>query len=314
MKHKLFTLFICCTLSLLSQTKMFIQKSTGTDSVWLSDVKSIYFKTISQSGTPTVSTLLSNLEAPNSIWITGNLIYLTETAGRNTGSGGKICLNQYNITTGQKRLMINNPQNSDAVVASSTGKVYLSSYIGSIPGEKGKVSIVDTSTNLETPLIDIQIATEDMYIDETNDITIIGSSDSVTAKSLYLLPAINYQNPTILKIGLGRVWCVSKLGKQIYYSSLSKINCIDSNGTVTTFANKSAMSISLSSTYLYYADYFGGKIGRINLLTKVDEVILTNLISPKCLRYDVQSNKLYFIEFGSNASQYKNGTLKVISW
>jgi hypothetical protein len=36
------------SLSLFSQTKMFINKTSGTDSLWLSDIKSIYFKTYSQ--------------------------------------------------------------------------------------------------------------------------------------------------------------------------------------------------------------------------------------------------------------------------
>lgn len=47
MKHKMLLLFVCFTFSLFSQTKMFINKTNGTDSLWLSDVKSISFKTYS---------------------------------------------------------------------------------------------------------------------------------------------------------------------------------------------------------------------------------------------------------------------------
>jgi hypothetical protein len=46
MKRILLLLIVLCfSTSVYSQTKMFISKTGGTDSVWLSDVKSIYFKT-----------------------------------------------------------------------------------------------------------------------------------------------------------------------------------------------------------------------------------------------------------------------------
>ncbi len=46
MKRVLVTIFLfILSITASSQTKMFISKASGTDSVWLSDVKSIYFKT-----------------------------------------------------------------------------------------------------------------------------------------------------------------------------------------------------------------------------------------------------------------------------
>lgn len=314
---KLFTILsiFALTFSAFAQTKMIINKTDGTaDSLLLSQIESISFKTLSQNGMPTVTTLITGLEGANSLWIHNDYIYLTETAGRNTSFGGKISLDRYDIQTGQNQQLTNNPENSEAVVVSTVGKIYLTSYYNSIPGDYGKFSEVDPSNGVETHLLDLQIASADMYIDNKDDILIIGSSDNPQARSLYSISSINYMDTTVIKTGLGRVWCVSKHNGYIYYSDHSSINRIDSSGNVTTFLNKSVMSITFSSTYLYYADFFNGKIGRVNLNTKADETIISNLNAPHCLRFDANTNRLYFVEFGTSANQYKDGTLEVATW
>jgi hypothetical protein len=69
--------------------------------------------------------------------------------------------------------------------------------------------------------------------------------------------------------------------------------------------------MSLSPRYLYYADYFAGTIGRISLNTKADETLRSGLHSPKSVRFDGATGNLYFVEFGSEAKLYKDGTLQV---
>jgi internalin A len=259
-----------------------------------------------------VCTLLTNLEYPKGLWVEGDKVYLTETAQRNTGYGGKLCLDQYNVVTGEKTVLVNNPQNSDAVVVASDGKIYLTSYQGSVPGESGSVSVVDPETNIETHLLDIEIASEDMFIDSEDNILIIGSSDAPDAKSIYLLPAEDYTNPIVLKTGLGRTWCVSKSGSYIYFSDHWRIGRFSNSGSVETFVTKSVMAMSFSSHYLYYADWSAGTIGRINLATGSDETIISGLHGPRNVRYDESSGKLYFLEEGTDEAQYKDGTLKVV--
>jgi hypothetical protein len=260
------------------------------------------------------STLLTNLEYPNGLWIKGDSTYLTETNGRNTGYGGKICLDRYNITAGQKTVLVNNPECSDAVVVASNGTIFLTSYQGSTPGESGTVSVVDPETNIETHLLNIDIASKDMFIDSNDDILIIGSSDSPSAKSIYLLPSENYTDPIVLKTGLGRTWCISKSGTYTYFSDLSAVKRFNASGTIETFVNKAVMSMSFSSKYLYYADYFGGTVGRINIQTKSDETLVSGLNEPINVRYDEASNRLYFLEAGTNSGEYKDGTLKGIEY
>ena len=258
-------------------------------------------------------TLLTNLEYPKGLWIKGNAVYLTETAGRNTSYGGKICLVKYNLANSQKTVLVNNPVNSDAVVLANDGGIYLSSYHNSSPGEYGKVSVVDTNNLLESHLLDIEIAARDMFINSSNNIILIGSSDASNAKSLYFFPSGNYTNPSVLQTGLGRVWCVSQKDSNIYFSDHYAIKYFGNDGIINTFYNSSVMSISFSTQYLYYADYFNDKIGRINLQTNIDDTILTGLNGPIKVRFDVTTHSLYFLEVGTNLAQYKDGTLKVIN-
>jgi len=269
---------------------------------------------------PTVSTLLTNLEYPTGLWIKGNNLFLTEAAGRDTSYGGKVSLDKYDISLGQMTTLVNNPVNFEAVVVGmgSDNNIYLTAYQGYIPGESGKVSWVDPVTNVETQLLDLQIASEDMFIDSNGDIYIIGSSDSESAKSIYKLPYGNYTNPVVLQTGLGRTVCISKHGDYIYFShivdqTIWRFN-INTPTQLELFGNKRVGSISFSSDYLYYSDFIGGTLGRINLATKADETIASGLHEPQAVRYDAATNKLYFVEGGTNAAQYKDGTLKVINF
>ena len=261
-----------------------------------------------------ISTLLANLEYPTGLWIKGDRIYLTETAGHNTTYGGKTCLDQYDVTTAQKSVLVNNPKSFDAVVVASDDNIYLTSYQYIILGESGTVSVVNPETNIETHILDINIASEDMFIDSNDDILIIGSSDRDYAKSIYLLPAEDYTNPIVVKTGLGRTWCISKSGPYTYFSDQSAIRRFSNSGPIETFVNKSVMSMSFSSEYLFYADYFSGTIGLINLTTRSDETIISGLHGPHTVRYDELNKKLYFLESGSSSAQFKDGTLKVIKY
>jgi hypothetical protein len=258
-------------------------------------------------------TLLANLEYPSGLWIKNNRVYITETNGRNTGYGGKICLDLYNAATGQKTVLVDHPNCSDAVVVARDNKIYLTSYQGTIPGNSGLVTVVDPATNNETHLLNIEVASREMFIDANDNILIIGSSDTPSAKSIYLLPSGNYTNPVVLKTGLGRTWCISKSGAYTYFSDLSAIRCFnDTDGLIETFLSKSVISISLSSEYLYYADYFAGTVGRINIQNKFDQTLVTGLNAPTNVRYDDIQDRLYYLEAGTIAGQYKDGTLKVI--
>jgi len=260
----------------------------------------------------TTSVLLTNLEYPRGLWVKQGNIYLTETNGRNTIYGGKVCLDKYNAASG-KITLVNNPNCSDAVVVASDNKIYLTSYDTYVPGESGNVTVVDPETLVESHLLDIEIASEDMFIDSSDNILIIGSSNLGDAESIYMLPSANYTSPTVLKTGLDVTRCISKHEQYTYFSDLfAVLRFNDTDGTIETFFSKSVMSMSFSSNYLYYADYFGNKVGRINLLTKSDEPLVTGLHSPINVRYDEASGSLYFLEAGTNAAEYKDGTLKAI--
>ncbi|MFW9993625.1 MAG: hypothetical protein ACFFD4_16385 [Candidatus Odinarchaeota archaeon] len=80
-------------------------------------------------------TLLTDLEYPKGLWIKGDKVYFTETAGRNTVYGGTVALNVFDLSTGQENLLVDNPVASDAVVVASDGMIYLTSYVRVIPGK-----------------------------------------------------------------------------------------------------------------------------------------------------------------------------------
>ncbi len=261
-----------------------------------------------------VTTLLGGLEYPKGLWIAGGKVYFTETNGRYTTYGGKVDLSEYDLATSAKTLIIDNPENSDAVVVTASGTMYLTSWHGSIPGNLGKVSKDDEVTHLESQVTDLQIASIDMFLKSNNDILVIGESDDVGANSLYRLPSGSYGSPEVVHQGLGRAKCVAEVGGVIYYSDNNDIMRFISNGTLETFASsKSVESISATSSYVYYADTESGKVGRISVGSRTNEVLVSGLHSPTAVRWVSSSKKLYILDAGTDANQFKDGTLKVVT-
>ena len=264
---------------------------------------------------PTVSTLLTNLEYPSGLSFRQGLLYIVESNWRH-GFVGKNQVDAYNVASGQLTTLLSNPVCSWAAAAGTNGDpyVYLTSFQGDVPGDVGKVSRFLPPAGSEEPLVDIAIASRDIFIDGEGDIFIAGSSYTQGAKSLYRLPAGNYASPQVLQTGYGRVECVSKRGGDIYFSdagSVKRFN-IGTPGTVEIFANKDVTSMALSAAHLYYVEYTNGILGRINLATKTDEILATGLVAPHCIRIDPTSLNVYFTEAGTSNNEYKDGKLKVI--
>ncbi|MGD1048674.1 MAG: hypothetical protein ABR899_08000, partial [Candidatus Krumholzibacteriaceae bacterium] len=165
-----------------------------------------------------LKTLLGGLEYPKGLWIVGDKVYFTEVNGRYTPYGGKVALSVYDQAAVSTTVIINNPENSDAVVVMEDGTMYLTSWHGAIPGNFGKVSMVDPVTHVESQVTDLQIASNDMYLESDSDIVVVGESNDVNANSMYILPSGSYGSPSVFHSGLGISKCVSEAQGVVYYS------------------------------------------------------------------------------------------------
>lgn len=259
-----------------------------------------------------ITTLLTGLERPTGMWIKNGKVYFTETNGRNTTYGGKVALSVFDTGSNVKRLLVNNPVNSDAVVMDGDGDIFLASWHGDSIGDFGKVSSVDTTTKTETHVADIEIAAIDMYVDGRDNLTVIGRSDNATAKSILLLPSPLHR-PVEIHESLGRATCLGFSGSVLYYSDGASIKRFAAGNIFELFVSKGVRSMSVSPRYLFYADLAGGRIGRITFSNKADGTLAAGLKDPIAVRWDGASGKLYFLEAGTAAGEFKDGTLRVIT-
>lgn len=270
-------------------------------------------------GSVQVSTLVPGLEYPTGLWVRDGLVYVTETAGRNTSFGGKIRLLRYDVKTGQMQELLNNPENSDAVVAASDGTVYLTSYKNSIPSQDGDVSVVrlDAGQHVwqETHLLHLAIASLDMLLEANGDIFIIGSSDDSGAASLYRLSYPDYvAGASVVAVGLGRAQSLTKIGSDIYYSRFipQEIRRLRDGVDTPVRTGVGVTSLTSDGTFLYCAEYFNDRITRMNLATGAVDTLAEGP-SPTAVRYDARSGKLYFLEGGTEGAHYKDGALRVVT-
>jgi hypothetical protein len=263
-------------------------------------------------------TLLSNLEFPKGMWVHEGTIYLTETAGRNTTFGGKVQLDEYDIASGQLTVVKHDLDNCDAVVVASDGMVYLCSPHGGVPGDLGTVTVFNPIDTTETHVTSVSIAAEDMFITSGDDIYLIGPSDSPDATSLLRLPRGSYSNYSVVANDLLHAWCVTVAGGYLFFSDQYMIQRIvpAPQGGPLTFEpvlRIAVNSLSPSPTNVYYGDYDTGTVGRFDLANAHQVTLLSGLHSPQTVRWSASNNTLYFLEAGTEANQYKDGTLKAIT-
>lgn len=260
-----------------------------------------------------LSVLLNDLEYPKALFLSNDILYFTETAGRNTSFGGKIALNAYDPATDTKVVLKENPENSDALVVINDD-IYLSSYYNGIPGEYGKVSTFNLFSQTESHFMDVEIATSDMTLDNENNIYLLGSSRKSDAKSLYKFSAPNYTNPTVVLKGLDITWSIAFGNGEIYYSDLQKINIYnDASGSLLFSEKTGILGMAVSEKYLYYASYLDGYVGRIDLNTKTDLTLYNDLDRPATMAFDKQNNALYVLTNGTQENEFKDSQLIKIS-
>ena len=274
--------------------------------------------TITATGTEggsTVQTLQTGLEYPLGLWVAGGRVYVTETADHNTGVGGRRRLSRLVLDGGAFETLMDNPVNSDAVAVTGDGSIYLASYEGTTPGEAGHVSVAQFDIELgwiETPITDVAIAAQDMFLDDNDDIYLIGSSDSPTAASLYRLPEGNYASAAVLARGLGRSWSIVKIGPDLYYSVLDagQVRRIGATNELV-FSGASVTTMTSDGTYLYYGD-LDGNLRRRNLSTGAVETLFAGAGHINAARYDAESQTVFFLRSGTAAAQFKDGSLNAI--
>jgi hypothetical protein len=274
--------------------------------------------TITATGTEggsTVQTLQTGLQYPLGLWVAGGRVYLTETADHNTSFGGRRRLSRLVLDGGAFETLMDNPVNSDAVAVTGDGSVYLASYAGTSPGEAGHVSVAQFDIEagwIETPITDVAIAAQDMFLDANDDIYLIGSSDSPTAASLYRLPAGNYASAAVLARALGRSWSITKIGTDLYYSVLGagQVRRIGATNELV-FSGASVTTLTSDGTYLFYGD-IDGNLRRRNLSTGAVETLFAGPGQINAARYDAESQTVFFLRSGTAAAQYKDGSLNSI--
>jgi hypothetical protein len=285
------------------------------EAVFLGTGKVTFLATGAEESFPP-TTVLTGLEYPKGLWVSDFDVYLTETAGRNTTFGGKITLLRWSPDGGVLLTLLTNPVNSDAVVVAPDA-IYLASYVSTIPGESGRVSRVVNDIEagwIETPVTDVGIAANDLFLDANDDIYVIGESDNSDATNLYRLPAGSYDAPEGLATGLGRTPAMVKIGSAIYYSTVTgEVHRIDDGVNDLWFTHGSnILSLTSDGTYLYYGD-LAGTIRRRNLATDADEQVTSGPGEITAVRYDPLSGRLFYLRSGTADAEFKNGTLNYIT-
>ncbi|HEY8131519.1 MAG TPA: hypothetical protein VII12_06470 [Thermoanaerobaculia bacterium] len=261
------------------------------------------------------TTLAGGLQYPKGLFIQGGQAYLTETAGRNTSFGGKVSLDKVDLGSGAVTTLIDNPRNSDALVVSAGGKIYLTSYHDSIPGENGELSVAElmpAGTWQERNLTTIAIASNDM-IDDTdgsNNLLIIGSSDQPTAQNLIRVLSPDYTQTQVIRTGLGRALSLTKSGTMTYYSVLltNQVRRFSGEFDELFLGGVSVVSLDTDGTWIYYAE-LGGGIKRKHIVNGTVETLLAASTIVNTLRWNEASGRLYFAEAGTVAGQFKDGKL-----
>lgn len=257
-----------------------------------------------------IETLVDNLEYPSALFLRNNKLFYTEAAAMNTQFGGRTTINYYDLQTSQVTLLTDRPMNFNSMVVIGEN-IYLSLWGGQIPGDFGRMSIFNITGREETPFMNLAIAPVDMSLDSENNIYLLGTSDTQTAKSLYKFPVGNYKSPVILLEGLGRTTSILSENGDLFYSDGSTIwKMTNSSKTEVYKETRNGNYISsfvFTDKYLYYSDVLNSRIYQVNKQTLDLGILFDTIPYPDKMILDSENKLLYVISHGTEANNFKDG-------
>lgn len=267
----------------------------------------------------------TDLEYPKGLWITGCRIYFTETAGRNSGTRGKVSLGMYDLVTRERRVLVDNPRNCDAIAADGSGRVFLAS-----PDVENttSVTVVEPTTLVESPVASVPIQVVGLAMSKTGDLFLTGNDTPAvgpSARSLFRLPVGRYGEPALLASGLGLPRCMAELDGNVYVASTLTgtpesfgLTRVSPDGAKTRLVSTGwgTNSMSLSRKWLYGAD--DGGIWRERLTELRSPEVLPTSVPPKtavAVRYEAALNVLVYLDRGTPTSdgKYQSGALRMLT-
>ncbi len=260
-----------------------------------------------------VFTLLSNLEYPRALCLDNGQVYFTETQGALDPFGGRVSLLQYDIGSAQTDTLVYQLICGNTILVTPSGGLYLGSEIGPAVGDQGWVSQYVPSGNKDSVVTTVDIATHDMRMNSFGDVLLIGQSFSSTAKSIQRFDGGDFTSPpTILQTGKGLANSIVQHDSTVYYSNSNGIYFFGPDGVEYVLSAQPAGSIDYYKGYIYYTNIPTGTIGRVNIVSGSNTIVVSGLNDPVNLRIDTANGSLYFLEAGTSSGQYFDGTLKVV--
>ncbi|MEQ9263128.1 MAG: T9SS type A sorting domain-containing protein [Owenweeksia sp.] len=260
-----------------------------------------------------VFTLLSNLEYPRALCLDNGKVYFTETQGALDPFGGRVSLLQYDISSAQTDTLVHQLICSNTILVHPSGALYLGSEIGPSAGDQGWVSQYVPGGNDDTIVTTVDIATHDMRLNSAGDVLLIGQSFSSNAKSIQRFDGGDFTNPpTILKTGKGIATSIVQHDSIVYYATNQGIYFFGPDGIEDILSGQPSVAIDYYKGYIYYANIQTGTIGRVSIASGSNTILVSGLNQPVNLRIDTANGSLYFLESGTSAGQFFDGTLKVL--
>jgi len=106
---------------------------------------------------------------------------------------------------------------------------------------------------------------------------------------------------------------VTIVGTDVYYARVApgEVHKISDAGNQVIIEGASAFSLTSDGTWLYFAESLDNRIRRQHLTTGAVETVMDGLNHPNTIRWF--NGKLYVVEGGTAAAQFKDGALKVLT-
>lgn len=257
-----------------------------------------------------LDTVLTNLSGPEDVFIKGDDIFYSEENMEPSGENDLYNILSYNELTGATDVIMSVASKPFGLLVMDSALFIAASDEESDYPENGYLVMYNLLDNTNSKLADSLAVPLDLDADSEGNLYLGAITKDNIRNPLIKLKAPEYIDYERQLDGSGEVLGFDFGNDFIWFSNAGGIAKTQERNTWSVSFINGVTSLLVTSDHIYYAKYDYNLLGRINMFTGENEILLENILRPYKMSYNEATKALYLI-INDNTKKHTSTLLKM---
>ncbi|MFB6343003.1 hypothetical protein ACE1ET_14845 [Saccharicrinis sp. FJH62] len=258
----------------------------------------------------TLDTVLNNLNEPDDVYVSGQSIYYSVKNNEAKGDEGAYNIMAFDEATQKSRVVYTSNTRPFGLIVNDSC-MFITSREDEQPTDNAQLLMYNFKNKQLTHITDSLAEPFDIDTDKDGNIY-VGAIIKDNERS----PLVKYKAPEYIEYdreldGHGEILSFDYGNDFIWFSNAGGIAKTQDRSTWSVSFINGVTGLLVTQNYIYYTKYEYNLLGRIDMFTGENEVLLENVLRPYKMTYSDKDNALYLI-VNDNAKEHTSKLLKLV--